>query len=171
MRAAADIHRRYGKDAVPNYVISKANAVSDILEVAVLLKEVGLLRPTERKLDVNIVPLFETIEDLQNCTKVIDALFSIPAYMTLLKSRGSVQEIMLGYSDSNKDGGFSPPAGNSTRRRSVSPRCSAAMASRCGCFTAAAARSVAAAGRATRRSWRSRRAPCRRASASPNRAR
>ena len=106
VRAAADIHRRYGKDAVPNYVISKANAVSDILEVAVLLKEVGLVRPTELKLDVNIVPLFETIEDLQNCTQVIDALFSIPAYMTLLKSRGSVQEIMLGYSDSNKDGGY-----------------------------------------------------------------
>ena len=85
VRAAADIHRRYGKDAVPNYVISKANAVSDILEVAVLLKEVGLVRPTELKLDVNIVPLFETIEDLQNCTQVIDALFSIPPYMTLLK--------------------------------------------------------------------------------------
>jgi phosphoenolpyruvate carboxylase len=105
-RTAADIHRRYGKNAVPNYVISKANAVSDILEVAVLLKEVGLLRPDMGELDVNIVPLFETIEDLQNCTGVIEALFSIPAYMTLLKSRGSMQEIMLGYSDSNKDGGF-----------------------------------------------------------------
>jgi phosphoenolpyruvate carboxylase len=106
VRAAADIHRRYGKNAVPNYVISKANAVSDIREVAVLLKEVGLLRPNELMLDVNIVPLFETIEDLQSCTQVIDALFSIPAYMTLLKNRGSVQEIMLGYSDSNKDGGY-----------------------------------------------------------------
>jgi phosphoenolpyruvate carboxylase len=105
-RTAADIHRRYGMDAVPNYVISKANAVSDILEVAVLLKEVGLLRPDTGALDVNIVPLFETIEDLQNCTTVMNALFSIPAYMTLLQSRGSMQEIMLGYSDSNKDGGF-----------------------------------------------------------------
>jgi phosphoenolpyruvate carboxylase len=105
-RAAAHIHRRYGKDAVPNYVISKANAVSDILEVAVMLKEVGLLRPAACELDVNIVPLFETIEDLQNSTKVIEDLFSIPSYMTLLKSRGGMQEIMLGYSDSNKDGGF-----------------------------------------------------------------
>jgi phosphoenolpyruvate carboxylase len=105
-RAAAQVHKRYGKAAVPNYVISKANAVSDVLEVAVLLKEVGLLRPAAGELDVNIVPLFETIEDLQNCGKVIDALFSIPAYKNLLKSRGGVQEIMLGYSDSNKDGGF-----------------------------------------------------------------
>jgi phosphoenolpyruvate carboxylase len=106
VRAAAQAQRQYGKAAIPNYVISKANAVSDVLEVAVLLKEVGLLRPAAEELDVNIVPLFETIEDLQNCGKVIDALFSIPTYMSLLKSRGGVQEIMLGYSDSNKDGGF-----------------------------------------------------------------
>jgi phosphoenolpyruvate carboxylase len=104
--AAAEAHKRYGKAAIPNYVISKANAVSDVLEVAVLLKEVGLLRPATGELDVNIVPLFETIEDLQNCSKVIDALLSTPVYMNLLKSRGGVQEIMLGYSDSNKDGGY-----------------------------------------------------------------
>jgi len=106
VRAAAQAQQRYGKDAIPNYVISKANAVSDVLEVAVLLKEVGLLRPAAGELDVNIVPLFETIDDLQDCSKVIDELFSIPAYMKLIKSRGGVQEIMLGYSDSNKDGGF-----------------------------------------------------------------
>jgi phosphoenolpyruvate carboxylase len=105
-RVAADIHRRFGKEAIPNYVISKANAVSDILEVAVFLKEVGLLRPATGELDVNIVPLFETIEDLQNSTRIIDELFGIPYYMNLLKSRGGVQEIMLGYSDSNKDGGY-----------------------------------------------------------------
>jgi phosphoenolpyruvate carboxylase len=106
LRVAADVHRRYGKAAVPNYVISKANAVSDILEVAVLLREVGLLRPATGELDVNIVPLFETIADLRACDKVVDALFAIQGYMDLLKCRGGVQEIMLGYSDSNKDGGF-----------------------------------------------------------------
>ena len=106
LRTAADIHRRYGKDAVPNYVISKATTVSDVLEVALLLKEVGLLQPREGRLDVNIVPLFETIEDLRNCGKVMDALLAIPAYTRLLQSRGGVQEVMLGYSDSNKDGGF-----------------------------------------------------------------
>jgi phosphoenolpyruvate carboxylase len=106
LRTAADAHRRYGKDTVPNYVISKTTSVSDILEAALLLKEVGLLQPREGRLDVNIVPLFETIEDLRNCGAVMDTLLAIPAYARLLQSRGGVQEVMLGYSDSNKDGGF-----------------------------------------------------------------
>jgi phosphoenolpyruvate carboxylase len=106
VRTAADVQRRYGRAAIPNYIISKTNAVSDVLEVAVLLKEAGLLRPGTNALDLNIVPLFETIEDLQNSSKVIDGLFSIPQYMAFVKSRGGAQEIMLGYSDSNKDGGF-----------------------------------------------------------------
>ena len=59
---------------MPNYVISKADSVSDILEVAVLLKEVGLLRPREGRLDVDIVPLFETIDDLQHCGPIMDEL-------------------------------------------------------------------------------------------------
>jgi phosphoenolpyruvate carboxylase len=106
LRAAADIHRRYGKDAVPNYVISKATTVSDVLEVALLLKEVGLLRVRDQALDLNIVPLFETIDDLRNCGKVMDSLLSISDYTRLLDGRGRVQEVMIGYSDSNKDGGF-----------------------------------------------------------------
>ena len=106
LRTAADAHRRYGKDAVPNYVISKTTSVSDVLEVALLLKEVGLLQPREGRLDLNIVPLFETIEDLRNCGEVMDTLLAIPDYARLLESRGGVQEVMLGYSDSNKDGGF-----------------------------------------------------------------
>ena len=106
LRTAADIHRRYGKDAVPNYVISKATTVSDVLEVALLLKEVGLLRSREGELDLNIVPLFETIDDLRNCGKVMDSLLSISDYTRLLDGRGRVQEVMIGYSDSNKDGGF-----------------------------------------------------------------
>src|SRR5206468_7761872 len=106
LREAADAHRQYGKAAVPNYVISKTDGVSDVLEVALLLKEAGLLRPRERKLDVNIVPLFETIADLRNCGRVMDELLGMPEYTRLLDSRGRVQEVMLGYSDSNKDGGF-----------------------------------------------------------------
>jgi len=105
-RTAADGHRRYGSASVPNYVISKTDGVSDILEVAVLLKEVGLLRPREVRLDVNIVPLFETIGDLQRCGPVMDRLFALPEYRRLLDSRGGIQEVMLGYSDSNKDGGY-----------------------------------------------------------------
>src|SRR5918993_709277 len=106
LNVTADAHRRYGPRSMPNYVISKADSVSDILEVAVLLKEVGLLRPREGRLDVDIVPLFETIGDLQHCGPIMEALFALPAYRRLLASRGNVQEVMLGYSDSNKDGGY-----------------------------------------------------------------
>jgi phosphoenolpyruvate carboxylase len=106
LREAADAHRRYGKAAVPNYVISKTNGVSDILEVGLLLREAGLLRPRERELDMNIVPLFETIADLRKCGSIMDELLAVPEYSSLLESRGRMQEVMLGYSDSNKDGGF-----------------------------------------------------------------
>jgi len=106
LNVTADAHRRYGPRSMPNYVISKADSVSDILEVAVLLKEVGLLRPREGRLDVDIVPLFETIGDLQHCGPIMEELFALPAYRRLLASRGNVQEVMLGYSDSNKDGGY-----------------------------------------------------------------
>ena len=106
LHATAQAHRRYGPESVPHYVISQTAGVSDILETAVLLKEAGLLRPREQKLDLDIVPLFETIGDLRHCGKVMDQLLQLPEYMRLLESRGRVQEIMLGYSDSNKDGGF-----------------------------------------------------------------
>jgi phosphoenolpyruvate carboxylase len=106
LHAAADLHRRYGKEAVPNYVISKAESVSDVLEVALLLRESGLMRPLERVLDLNIVPLFETIADLRGCGTIMDRVLGLPAYQDLLAGRGRVQEVMLGYSDSNKDGGY-----------------------------------------------------------------
>ncbi|MBV8167451.1 MAG: phosphoenolpyruvate carboxylase, partial [Alphaproteobacteria bacterium] len=104
--AAAEARRKYGAAAVPNYVISKADGVSDVLEVALLLKEAGLLRPRDGALDVNIVPLFETIADLQNSSPTMDKLLGLSEYRQLLDSRGRLQEVMLGYSDSNKDGGF-----------------------------------------------------------------
>jgi phosphoenolpyruvate carboxylase len=104
LRVAADIHHRFGSAALPNYVISKCQSVSDLLEVALLLKEVGLASP--RRLMVNIVPLFETIHDLERCADVMRAAFRLPIYQRWLGSRGRWQEVMLGYSDSNKDGGF-----------------------------------------------------------------
>jgi len=91
---------------VPHYVISKTTGVSDILETAVLLKEAGLLRPREGALELDIVPLFETIDDLRHCGKVMDELLGLREYRRLLDGRSRVQEVMLGYSDSNKDGGF-----------------------------------------------------------------
>ena len=104
---AAQMHRRFGPQALPNYIISKTDSVSDLFEVALLLKEAGLLHPGESpRLDLNIIPLFETIDDLQSCGPIMDRLFSQRYYRQLLASRGDVQEVMLGYSDSNKDGGF-----------------------------------------------------------------
>jgi phosphoenolpyruvate carboxylase len=104
---AAEMQGRFGRQALPNYIISNAGGVSDVLEVALLLKEAGLLMPGETPaLHVNIIPLFETIADLRACGEVMDALFSDAYYRRLLASRGDQQEVMLGYSDSNKDGGF-----------------------------------------------------------------
>ncbi len=104
-RTAAQVHAVYGREAIRNCIISKAESVSDLLELALLLKEVGIVRPGDGS-DVHLVPLFETIEDLRNCAVLMDRLLSLPAYRTLVDSRGGVQEVMLGYSDSNKDGGF-----------------------------------------------------------------
>ena len=104
MQTAADIHHRFGHAALPNYIISMTKSASDILEVALMLQQVDLL--DNNVLHINIAPLFETIADLRGCGIIMDALFSIPYYRELLKSRGNVQEVMLGYSDSNKDGGY-----------------------------------------------------------------
>ncbi|GAB1234591.1 phosphoenolpyruvate carboxylase [Ferrigenium sp. UT5] len=104
MRTAAEIHRRFGAEALPNYIISKTDAVSDLLEVALMLQQSGLL--SDKKLHLNIIPLFETIEDLRGCGVIMDELFALPWYREMLASRGNTQEVMLGYSDSNKDGGY-----------------------------------------------------------------
>jgi phosphoenolpyruvate carboxylase len=102
---AAKAHARFGADAIPQCIISMCKGVSDMLEVALLLKEAGLVDPSGRSA-LNIVPLFETIEDLQASSAIMDRLLSMHDYRRLVDSRGSVQEVMLGYSDSNKDGGF-----------------------------------------------------------------
>ena len=105
--AAREMRERYGAAALPNCIISKTDGVSDLLEVALLLKETGLLRPgAAPRLDMNIIPLFETIGALQRAAATMEGLFRLAAYRDLLGSRGMEQEIMLGYSDSNKDGGF-----------------------------------------------------------------
>jgi phosphoenolpyruvate carboxylase len=105
-RAARTAQDRYGKAAIQNCIISKTDSVSDLLELAVLLKEAGLLHPEEQRLDVNIIPLFETIADLRHSGPIMQRLLRLPAYARLLASRNNAQEVMLGYSDSNKDGGF-----------------------------------------------------------------
>ena len=107
-QAAAGINARFGSDAVPNAIISKAQSVSDLLEVGLLLKEAGSLftRDGMPHLKISIVPLFETITDLQAAAGIMRSAFALPLYRAWLDSRGGLQEIMLGYSDSNKDGGY-----------------------------------------------------------------
>jgi phosphoenolpyruvate carboxylase len=105
--AAHELRQRYGAAALPNCIISKTDGVSDLLELALLLKESGLLLPGAKpELKVNIIPLFETIEDLQKSAATMAGVFAIPAYRELIAGRGDEHEVMLGYSDSNKDGGF-----------------------------------------------------------------
>jgi phosphoenolpyruvate carboxylase len=103
--AAAEAHVKFGADVIPQCIISMCKGMSDMLEVALLLKEAGLLHPSGRSA-INIVPLFETIEDLQASSGIMDRMLALHDYRKLVDSRGSVQEVMLGYSDSNKDGGF-----------------------------------------------------------------
>ncbi|MGA8864999.1 MAG: phosphoenolpyruvate carboxylase [Gallionella sp.] len=106
MQTAAEIHQRFGRAALPNHIISMTESVSDMLELALMLQQVGLLERGSHQLHINIIPLFETIEDLRGCGVIMDELFSLPYYRRLLSSRGNTQEVMLGYSDSNKDGGY-----------------------------------------------------------------
>ncbi|NLG55838.1 MAG: phosphoenolpyruvate carboxylase, partial [Rhodococcus sp.] len=110
LRAAAETVRILGPEAVPNYIISMCTSVSDMLEAALLLREAGLLAPgsadNEPYVPIGIVPLFETIEDLAHGAETLEATLAIPAYRSFIEARGKRQEVMLGYSDSNKDGGY-----------------------------------------------------------------
>ena len=107
LEVVAAAHRRFGREVVQHYIISHCESVSDLLEVGILLKEVGLLHPgTAPAIDLDIVPLFETIADLGAGADIIARAFKLPLYRSLVAARGNCVEIMLGYSDSNKDGGY-----------------------------------------------------------------
>jgi phosphoenolpyruvate carboxylase len=106
--AAAEAHRTYGPQCITHYIISKAESVSDMLEVNIILKEAGLWRAgngAPPQAAIMAVPLFETIGDLENAPKVMSAYFGLPEISGLVQARGH-QEVMIGYSDSNKDGGY-----------------------------------------------------------------
>ncbi|HEX3544972.1 MAG TPA: phosphoenolpyruvate carboxylase, partial [Mycobacterium sp.] len=106
--AAARAVEVFGAQAVPNYIISMCQSVSDMLEAAILLKEVGLLdlAGPQPYAPVGIVPLFETIDDLQRGSSILEAALDLPPYRAVVDARANSQEVMLGYSDSNKDGGY-----------------------------------------------------------------
>jgi phosphoenolpyruvate carboxylase len=106
VRAAAQAHQRYGAECIRFYIISKCESVSDLLEVNILLKEAGLYRG-QRSVSASImaVPLFETIADLESAPKVMQAWLEMPETAAITQAFG-FQEVMVGYSDSNKDGGY-----------------------------------------------------------------
>lgn len=107
LQMIAHLQAKYGQKALPNYIISTSREVSDLLEVAVLLKAVRLftLAPTPH-CSMHIIPLFEMINDLQNCGHIMQSLFALPIWQIHLNQHHRLQEVMLGYSDSNKDGGY-----------------------------------------------------------------
>jgi phosphoenolpyruvate carboxylase len=103
------MRERFGKEAIRHYIISHTESVSDLLEVLLLQKEAGLLRGTldlDAVCDLIVVPLFETIEDLRNAAPIMRELYALPGVAALVQRSGGEQDIMLGYSDSNKDGGI-----------------------------------------------------------------
>jgi phosphoenolpyruvate carboxylase len=106
---AKRLRERFGADAIRHYIISHTETVSDLLEVMLLQKELGLMHGTldsKARIDLITVPLFETIEDLRNAAPIMQDFYALPGIANLVKRSGGEQDIMLGYSDSNKDGGI-----------------------------------------------------------------
>ena len=103
-RTARKLKDKLGDNVIKQNIISHTTSVSDLLELAIMLKEVGLVGSDFARLQ--LVPLFETIEDLENSYEVMDKYLSLDIVKKWVSDNRSYQEIMLGYSDSNKDGGY-----------------------------------------------------------------
>lgn len=106
---AQKMRQLFGVDTIRHYIISHTETVSDLLEVLLLQKEVGLMHGVLGKkatADLIVVPLFETIDDLRNAATIMNEFYALPGILDLVKRSGAEQDIMLGYSDSNKDGGI-----------------------------------------------------------------
>ncbi len=110
LKAARQIREQFGSRAIRNYIISHTETVSDLLEVFLLQREAGLMHVGQNgqapDAQLMVIPLFETIPDLRNAPGIMDGLLAIPMVRELVRQQGQLQEVMLGYSDSNKDGGF-----------------------------------------------------------------
>jgi len=107
-RVIARAKDTFGDEAIRNYLVSMTQGTSDLLEVVLFAKEVGLFRRTGNQVTsrLHVVPLLETIDDLHRAREIMEAYFHHPAYVPALRGGQPYQEIMLGYSDSNKDGGM-----------------------------------------------------------------
>lgn len=99
--AMSGLQDGHGVKAIDTYIVSMTQNASDILAVLLLAKDVGMLNKT-----ISVVPLFETIDDLRNCADIFDELLALPVYQRHVEKLNNVQEVMIGYSDSGKDGGI-----------------------------------------------------------------
>jgi phosphoenolpyruvate carboxylase len=104
--ALAEIRRRTTPASAEAFILSMTHGHGDMLATLLLARAAGLYRPDERVADVSIVPLFETLDDLDRCSRELDLAFSDPHYSRYVALRGTRQEVMVGYSDSNKDAGI-----------------------------------------------------------------
>jgi len=106
-RTMAKLQDEHGEAALDTYIVSMTKSVSDLFSILLLAKEAGFLDiENYPSRTISIVPLFETIEDLRDAPRLMEQLLSLPAYSSYIKRRGNLQEIMIGYSDSGKDGGI-----------------------------------------------------------------
>ncbi|NUQ87502.1 MAG: phosphoenolpyruvate carboxylase [Glycomyces artemisiae] len=104
--AVRDAQEQFGKAIVESYIISMTHDAGDVLAPAILARDAGLIDVARGRADVGFVPLLEEVEELAGADVLLDRLLSLPAYRAIVAARGNVQEVMLGYSDSNKDAGI-----------------------------------------------------------------
>ncbi|EPD26544.1 phosphoenolpyruvate carboxylase [Actinotignum schaalii] len=106
-RAIRQAHKIYGTDAITTYLVSMTHGPDDILSVALLAREAGIidLESAEKRADLGFAPLLEEVPELRRAGDILDTLLSDPSYREIVRLRGNRQEVMLGYSDSNKDAG------------------------------------------------------------------